>query len=90
MLPIRRKGQHLSFGKILQRKISWILRREERQENVSKGVSLLLHFPSFVQYRADDVVRLLRKLSIKIWRECSAALHHKQDKDELSYSSGIQ
>ena len=45
MLPIRRKGQHLSFGKILQEKISWILRREERQGNVSKGVSLLLHFP---------------------------------------------
>ena len=39
------EGQHRSFGKILQEKISWILRRADRQGNVSKGVSLLLHFP---------------------------------------------
>ena len=37
--PIRQKEQHRSFGKILQEKISWILRRVDRQGNASKGVS---------------------------------------------------
>ncbi len=44
MRPIRQKGQHRSFGKILQEKISWILRRVVQQGNVLKGVSLSLHF----------------------------------------------
>ena len=39
------EGATPEFWKTLQEKISWILRREERQGNVSKGVSLLLHFP---------------------------------------------
>jgi len=45
MRPIRRKNQHQSFGKILQEKISWTLRRVAQQGNVSRGVSLSLHFP---------------------------------------------
>ena len=39
MRPIRQKGQRLNFGKILQEKISWILRQAAQQGNVSKGVS---------------------------------------------------
>ena len=45
MRPIRQKEQRRSFGRILPEKINWILRRADRQGNVSKGVSLLLHFP---------------------------------------------
>ena len=37
MRPIRQKGQHRSFGKISQEKISWILRRVVQQGNVLKG-----------------------------------------------------
>ena len=39
MRPIRQKGQRVNFGKILQEKISWILRQAAQQGNVLKGVS---------------------------------------------------
>lgn len=56
-----------------------------------EGREFIIALPeSFVQYRADDVVRLLRKLSIKIWRGVQRSPSSQQDKDELSYSSGIQ
>ena len=45
MRPIRQKEQQRSFGKILQEKISWILRRVVQQGNVLRGVSVSLHFP---------------------------------------------
>ena len=44
MLPIRRKEQHQSSGKILPERISWILRQAEQQGNVLKDESLSLHF----------------------------------------------
>ena len=39
MLPIQTEGATPEFGKILQEKISWILRQAAQQGNVSKGVS---------------------------------------------------
>ena len=71
MRPTRRKEQHRSSGKILQEKIRWILRQAEQQENA---------FPeSFVEYKADDVVRLFTDSFHKRYDvECSAALHHNK------------
>ena len=44
MRPTRQKEQRRSSGRILPERISWILRRAERPENVLKDVSLSLHF----------------------------------------------
>ena len=57
-----------------------------------EGREFIIALPeSFVQYRADDVVRLFTETFHKRYDvECSAATSSQQDKDELSYSSGIQ
>ena len=57
-----------------------------------EGREFIIALPeSFVQYRADDVVRLFTETFHKRYGvECSAALHHNKDKNELSYPSDIQ
>lgn len=80
MLPIRRKGQHQSSGKILQEKISWILRQTEHRGKCIEGREFIIALPeSFVEYKADDVVRLFTESFHKRYGvECSAALHHNK------------
>ena len=80
MRPIRRKEQHRSSGKILRERISWILRQAEQLGSVLKDGSLSLHFQKgFVEYKADDVVRLFTDSFHKRYGvECSAALHHNK------------
>ena len=82
MRPIRQKGQHQSFGKILQEKISWILRRVDRAGKCIEGREFIIALPeSFVQYRADDVLRLFTETFHKRYDVgCTAALHHNKTK----------
>ena len=57
-----------------------------------EGREFIIALPeSFVEYKADDVVRLFTESFHKRYGvECSAALHHNKRMNQLPYSSCIQ
>ena len=77
------EGATPEFWKNLARENQLDFKASEQQGNVLKGGSLLLHFLKvFVEYKADDVVRLFTDSFHKGYGvECSAALHHNEKND---------
>ena len=91
MLPIRRKGATPEFWKNLARENQLDFKARGTAGKCIEGREFIIALPeSFVQYRADDVVRLFTETFHKDMAWSATRFINNKTKTNYLYSSGIQ